>query len=140
MIKAIVKSAEEITGIEGMTAFAGADKKGYFTFLPAMNSIAGESIILTEITIQSSCDEYDYSDSINGFKWRKEWLKDIYEEIDWSKVPVDAKVIVIDRTNYHFAAYKSGLVGVWKNGRTSWAAKNSKDDIFWWNPENVRLA
>lgn len=138
MLKATVKSAEEITGQKGCIAFEGECEGGAFSFTKKMNEMAGKELILKEYDGGNSYDYRDCGD--DGCCWRKDWLKNIREEVDWSKVPVDAKVIVIDRTNYHFAGYKDGLVGVWKNGRTSWAAKNSEDDISWWNPENVRLA
>lgn len=61
----------------------------------------------------------------------REWLEEEYEEpkVDWSKVPVDAKVYVRDdeRTVWktrHFAKFKENKVYVWSNGKTSFTTPN----------------
>lgn len=57
----------------------------------------------------------------------EEWSNSEYVEppVDWSKVPVDTKVLVRDNNEqpwkkYHFAKYKNGRVFTWVEGKTSW--------------------
>lgn len=60
----------------------------------------------------------------------KEWCESEYEEepnIDWSKVPVDTKVLVRDSNAFswerrYFAKYEDGKVYTWACGATSWSA------------------
>lgn len=54
------------------------------------------------------------------------WLCEEYQEttVDWSKVPVDTKVLVSDDGEEwhkrHFAKYEESIVYVWGYGDTSW--------------------
>ena len=61
------------------------------------------------------------------------------ENEDWSKVPVDTKVLVLDyKGDWHkmyFAEYKDGQVWTFADGRTSWSSDNTL--IAW---ESVKLA
>lgn len=51
------------------------------------------------------------------------------EETDWSKVKVDAKVILTDdngeKYNVHFAKYHLGWVYFYQQGKTSWTEKTT---------------
>lgn len=67
------------------------------------------------------------------------WLLEDYEEpeVDWSKVEVDTPILVRDSEirSWHkryFADFKNGRVYAWKDGATSWTAKN-KNEINTWN-------
>lgn len=57
------------------------------------------------------------------------------ENIDWSKVPVDTKVLVSDNGNTwykrHFAKYENGSVHVFPDGRSSFTTEES-DIIYPW--------
>lgn len=57
----------------------------------------------------------------------REWAESEYEEppVDWSKVPVDTKVLVLDSNgkwfHRHFCQYENDMVYVYGYGRTSWS-------------------
>ena len=65
------------------------------------------------------------------------WLEEEYEPaVDWSKVPVDTKILVKDKfdstcTKRYFAFYKNDGVYVWRNGKTSYTVKNTDDAYRW---------
>ena len=73
-LTAVVKSAEEITGIEGMVSFSLRWQDKGFVFQRGMNEIAGKRI---EIIPQEGVG-YGYIGE--GYAWRREWLKDFREE------------------------------------------------------------
>lgn len=55
---------------------------------------------------------------------------------DWSKVEVDAKILVSnskDRFWYkrHFAKFEDGKVYTWMDGETSWSSEDDEDIIPW---------
>lgn len=59
---------------------------------------------------------------------------DFEEVIDWSKVPVDAKVLAYSELNKvwlkrHFAKYEDGKKYVFDGGYSSYTAENPKHDI-----------
>lgn len=66
------------------------------------------------------------------------WLDEEYTkpEVDWSKVPVDAPILVRDfeseewRGRY-FARYENETIYVWCDGRTSWSAYDNSDVTNW---------
>lgn len=105
-----------------------------------------------------------YVDDIQGSKWevRQEENQDVYdlydgygciisyhsfpisqlaemnfeEMIDWSKVPVDSKILVSDKEDKgwkrkYFAKYKDGKVYAWAWGKTSFTANNNEDVTDW---------
>ena len=52
--------------------------------------------------------------------------------VDWSKVPVDAEVLVRNNVRQkwlrsHFAGFHDGLVETWAMGTTSWTSAGLKD-------------
>lgn len=64
-----------------------------------------------------------------------DWLSSEYKEpqIDWSKVPVDTKILVRDSDEdvwlkRHFAKYEDDMVYAWADGQTSYTAGAS---ILW---------
>ena len=55
--------------------------------------------------------------------------------VDWSKVPVDTKILVScdgeEWSRRHFAKYENGRVYAWDNGRTSFSIDANYDDVYW---------
>ena len=75
----------------------------------------------------------------------KDQLIDIGEYlgiVDWSKVPVNAPIIVTtsygDVVNMHFAKFKNGFIYYYSGGRTSWTQTTT--GVYKTTPEHVRLA
>jgi hypothetical protein len=68
----------------------------------------------------------------------KEWSEQEYVEspVDWSKVPVDTKILVRDSETgqwrrRHFARYENNFVLTWCNGRTSYSSGGCEDVTDW---------
>lgn len=137
-ITGVVKSAEEITGYKGIKVFSGnIEGQRNFSYETSMGELAGQRI---ELTLYYGSNTYNYEGA--GYCWQAGWLNDIREEkepVDWSKVPVDAKVIIKwNGEKGHFAKYKNEMVYIWKDGRTSWSSINeSFYDL--WIPDEVEL-
>lgn len=104
-----------------------------------------------------------YVDDIQGSKWevRQEGNQDVYdlydgygciisyhsfpisqlaemnfeEIIDWSKVPVDTKILVSDNGKTwfkrYFDKYENGKIYAWVDGKTSFSVRNNDDVIGW---------
>lgn len=69
----------------------------------------------------------------------KEWSEQEYVEppVDWSKVPVDTKILVRDSEDEkwrkrHFAKFEDGKIFAWTRGVTSFSSVSS-DSITRWN-------
>ena len=69
---------------------------------------------------------------------RKKWANSEYVEppVDWSKVPVDTKILVRDSEDEkwkkrHFAKFEDGKIFAWTSGVTSFSSESS-DSITWW--------
>jgi hypothetical protein len=84
------------------------------------------------------------SDESDCYEKTKEWSEQEYVEppVDWSKVPVDTKILVRDSENEtwkkrHFAKFENGKIFAWANGVTSFSSESS-DSITWWM--KVKLA
>ena len=68
-------------------------------------------------------------------------LKDILNKkfrktIDWSKVPVDTKILARDSEDdawerRYFAEYADGEIYAWHDGKTSWSAKRPYNMCSW---------
>lgn len=65
------------------------------------------------------------------------WLEEEYEPaVDWSKVPVDTKILVKDERSSnewfqrHFAYYQDGEVYAWNSGRTSYTSKQDPPSVW----------
>lgn len=74
----------------------------------------------------------------------KEWSEQEYVEpaVDWSKVPVDTKILVRDSEDEqwrrrYFARYKNNIVFAWNGGCTSYSADGC-DNVAGW--KYVKLA
>lgn len=68
----------------------------------------------------------------------KEWSEQEYVElaVDWSKVPVDTKILVRDSEDEpwlkrHFARYEENRVYTWKGGTTSHSSDGYNDVTDW---------
>lgn len=82
---------------------------------------------------------YDLQDRFDNHISKQYYLStiaelDFEEIIDWSKVPVDTKVIVYSELNKvwlkrHFAKYEDGKKYVFDGGYSSYTAENPKHDI-----------
>lgn len=73
------------------------------------------------------CEECAFHGAINCRRAQFEWMSEKYpdHEIDWSKVPVDTKILVSDDgeswQKRYFASYNGKCVFVFQNGCTSWS-------------------
>ena len=122
-ITARLKTAEEITGVKGCQEFQGDG----WSYIKRFNEIARNEWI-----IELQDDDggyYDYKFQNVSHFVKKEWLKDIRREIDWSKVPVDTKLLVNiafirGRRRYfsHFEDVQEPKVYYFMEGATSWSA------------------
>lgn len=83
---------------------------------------------------------YELKDSLDEDLSSKYYMSEIaeldFEEvIDWSKVPVDTKVLVgSDNKKWirrHFAKYENGNVCAWNNGATSFSANTKASYMIW---------
>lgn len=68
----------------------------------------------------------------------KKWSEQEYVEspVDWSKVPVDTKILVRDSETgqwekRHFAIYENNIVFAWDGGCTSYSADGYDDAVGW---------
>lgn len=86
---------------------------------------------------------FNYPQSHNCNTNFANWLYDEYEEtVDWSKVPVDTKVLVRNNVSgqwykRYFAKYENEKVYVYPWGCTSWSADNKDDFVAF---KNAKLA
>lgn len=134
----IVRSAEDITGLAGVANFEGKmSNDKCFDYTKDMNDLAGCRI---ELKGYVGPGAYDYTGK--DFNWQKDWLKDIRQEVDWSKVPVDAKVRIKNcgsDNRRHFAKYENGKVYCWSDGKTWWSVQQIEMMYCEWLPEQVEL-
>ena len=87
----------------------------------------------------TKCEECKFRDIINGCEGKfKAWMREEYKEpeIDWTKVPVDTKILVRDYKDAswykaHFASYKDGKPFAFPWGRSSWTTTPSMSPIAW---------
>ena len=61
---------------------------------------------------------------------------DFKKYVDWSKVPVDTKILVKDnheneQVRRHFARFEDGKIRAWNDGLTSFTAKDDRYCTFW---------
>lgn len=83
----------------------------------------GNKVFACKNSFCKDCKFQDESDCTQSFI---KWLYEEYQEpeIDWSKVPVDTKILVsYDGEHWYkryFAKYEKGKVHCWSNGATSW--------------------
>ena len=76
-----------------------------------------------------ACSFSSHIDGVCCSVKRKNWANSEYEEyVDWSKVPVDTKILVRDSESYmwraaHFAYFMDGIVHAFFDGRTSFTGR-----------------
>lgn len=69
----------------------------------------------------------------------QEWHKENTLKVDWSKVPVDTKIIVWDndlkkyKVKRYFAKFEDGKIYAWNNGMTSWSVEKDKHVSTKWD-------
>lgn len=142
----ILKTAAELTGIEGATSFKGSDDRGDFYYDPNLNPIALAGIRSTLSLYEETLSNYprplspgqktylyDYVVEGSGdLPIREEWLDSAETEleVDWDSIEVDTEIQVsTDNStwkNMYFASYdESSPDGkyyyVWAGGRTSFS-------------------
>lgn len=81
-------------------------------------------------------DSNNYSINYNEYTISQLAEMDFKEVIDWSKVPVDTKVLVRDKKDEewnrkYFAKYKDGRVYTWTCGKTCFDDDGNEDVIDW---------
>ena len=76
-----------------------------------------------------------YSSKYNAYLTEKYYVNqinelDFEEKVDWSKVPVDTKVLVShygdEWCNRHFARYEDGKIYCFNGGGTSWTRRGER--------------
>lgn len=98
-----------------------------------LKSYDNELLVLHESP--HGADIMEVYDIENNLIWER-------DEIDWTKVPVDTKVLVRASQKHrwdkrYFAKYENGKVFTFVNGYTSWSVSNTKFLTSW---EYARLA
>lgn len=83
-----------------------------------------------------SIDEYGNCPRESIQNWLdSEYVEPEKEEVDWSKVPIDTKILVSDdNENWckrHFAYYRDKRIWVFNNGLTSWTIKDLSEVTDW---------
>lgn len=79
-----------------------------------------------------ACEECVFNGECGSEEKTREWLDAEYQAVDWSKVPIDTKILVsADETNW----YKRYFAGIdtrtneclaWLDGATSWAIRSKR--------------
>lgn len=120
------KYAEQILDIALAGGSVAVDKKGNIcrcTDIGCNNCIFAK----TKTDDKCSCE-----------KRIKEWSEQEYVDtaVDWSKVPVDTKILVRDSEDgrwekRHFARYKNNIVFAWDRGCTSYSADGYHNVSTW---------
>lgn len=110
-------------------------------------AVTGHSIAVDKKGKLHKCNELDCRDCIfsrvecsepSCKEKTKKWSEQEYVEphVDWSKVPVDTKILVRDSENEtwkkrHFAKFENGKIFAWANGVTSFSVYNSDFTKEW---------
>lgn len=130
----ILKSPNEILGVDKTVALINSFDSGTATEVsyPAKFGVyIGQRVNLKKDNDPFS--NYDYAfwtdGGIVGFL-RKEWLKDIQEEINWQEVQFEAKIEIECgeyKTKAYFHSYDSvrDEVRIFIDGRTSWTGTHT---------------
>lgn len=138
-ITARVKSIKEILNMadglddEGDLFFHKNNETYYFR-----KEMAYRCGDLVDLTRTEDGQKYDYEEIKQGGCFLKEWLTDIKEEIDWSKIPVDTKVLVWDvqtgeKFRRYFKEYRDGKFVAFSDGRTSWSIGGGIGELTSWD-------
>lgn len=137
----ILKSPNEILGVEGENIIS-FETKGC-SYPSVFYEYAGRRVRLKLHFPQLS--DYDYNFWVEGsgiIGWvKKGWLRNIIEETDWSKVPVDAEIEVVKELlifRGHFSHIgTNGMVYLFPSGATSWSVTVLHRNMY--NPCFCRL-
>lgn len=120
------KYAEQILDIAVTCSCIAVDEKG--KMYKCENLMCRDCIFSRNENRERSCAENT-----------KEWSEQEYVEppVDWSKVPVDTKILVRDSEDEkwrkrHFAKFEDGKIFAWTRGVTSFSSVSS-DSITRWN-------
>ena len=86
-------------------------------------------------------DYYDLRDCSDNDLSKEYYLSsilelDFEEVVDWSKVPVDTKILVrvADHNEWnkrHFAKFENGFIYAWDNGKTSFTSNTKASYTSW---------
>lgn len=94
---------------------------------------------------KGDCSELEVINPQKAIKKVQEWHKENTLKVDWSKVPVDTKIIVWDNSwknnkiKGHFAKFENGEIYAWNGGITSWSANSyGREQLARW--DNAELA
>ena len=85
------------------------------------------------ILLKTNLSDKDFTDIYNSFGIIE---RDFEEVIDWSKVPVDTKILVrVSEHNEwnkrHFAKFENGFIYAWDNGKTSFTSNTKVSYTAW---------
>ena len=90
---------------------------------------------------ETFCDQCLLAGQDNCSEVFREWLKQEYKEpeIDWSKVPVNTKILVKHCKEdpwekRHFCSYWGGVIWTFPDGKTSWTSDtfNAPSSTYTW--------
>ena len=97
-------------------------------------ALVKEGLVDCEIT---ECDDCLFHQTDCDYSFQQ-WLKSEYKEpeIDWTKVPVDTKVLVKDLGDErwlrrYFCSYSNGRINTFASGSTSWSACSPEHYAGW---------
>ena len=85
--------------------------------------------VITKSKINEEFDFYQNYKALSGHYISQVMRMEFEEVIDWSKVPVDTKVLVKDEEDScvyikrYFAEYKDGYIYTWADGKTSFTTQ-----------------
>lgn len=114
----------------GKEIIVGLIKEGEY----GINAKNGEFIDCDSEYIED-CKKCVFNGECGSKEKIRNWLNAEYQEVDWSKVPIDTKVLVSDdNENWckrHFAYYRDKRIWVFNNGLTSWTINDLSEVSGW---------
>ena len=96
-----------------------------------INAKNGELIDCNSKYIED-CDKCLFNGECRVEEKIRNWLNAEYQEVDWSKVPIDTKVLVSDNGINWYRRYFAGVDRctnerlAWLDGATSWANRSTR--------------
>lgn len=79
-----------------------------------------------------ACEECVFNGECGSEENIRNWLNAEYQEVDWSKVPIDTKILVSDDKINWYRRYFAGIDRctnerlAWLDGATSWANRSTR--------------
>lgn len=110
------------------------------------NEVSCTDCCLSPAITGHGCSVVELTNTQKAIELVQEWHKEHTLKIDWSKVPVDTKIIVWEdgRESYkvkrHFAKFEDGKIYAWVMGATSWSIDYDVDVSCWDNAELAEVA